>query len=176
MFHQIGIRTEDRRYQRLYWRETTDELVKTYEMKVMTFGANCSPCIAQFVKDKNAKIFKDGYPEAATAIMKNFNVDDWLQSFKTPKEAVDTAFQVMDIQRHAGFGLHKWATNSPKLRQELETSGHSVKPNGITTKALGVEWNQESHVDFPHRIPHKRRGDKKGKNKTYHATGRHADL
>lgn len=97
MFHQISTREQDRRYQRFLWRSNQGEEIRTFEMQVMTFGANCSPCIAQFVKNQNAKLFKPGYPAAVFQITKSHYVDDWVMSCKSEEEAIEIVGQVIDI-------------------------------------------------------------------------------
>lgn len=56
MFHRVKVVKEDQRFQRFWW---TDEngAPTTYQMNVLTFGAACSPCISQFVKNANADKF-----------------------------------------------------------------------------------------------------------------------
>ena len=69
MFHQVRIRKEDQNFQRFLWRNS--DLTRdpdTYVMEVMTFGAACSPCSAQFVKNKNALESENQYPRAVKSI------------------------------------------------------------------------------------------------------------
>lgn len=68
MFHQIEIQPSDRRSQRFLWRNEANDAIDTYEMRVMTFGATCSPTSAQYVKNVNASRFEDQYPDAVKAI------------------------------------------------------------------------------------------------------------
>lgn len=50
MFHKIEMALEDRKFQMFLWRNhSTDEII-TYQLNVQSFGAVCSPSIAQFVK------------------------------------------------------------------------------------------------------------------------------
>lgn len=51
MFHRISIAAEDRKYQRFLWKYDHTGKTYMYEMNVQTFGAVCSPCISQFVKN-----------------------------------------------------------------------------------------------------------------------------
>ena len=70
MFNQLLIRPQDRQAQRFLWRHgVASNPIETYEMVTMTFGANCSPCSAQFVKNKNAKEFLTEHSKAAQATM-----------------------------------------------------------------------------------------------------------
>lgn len=105
MFHQILVRMEDQRYQRFFWRFDKKEEIVTFEMQVMTFGASCSPCIAQFIKNYNAKLYEEAYPEAVRHIIKDTYVDDLVMSCKSVKEASEISQQVIDIHKNAGFKL-----------------------------------------------------------------------
>lgn len=58
MFPQIKIRREDIHVQRFLWRNgDQSKEPDQYVLERMTFGANCSPASAQFVKNKNAYEF-----------------------------------------------------------------------------------------------------------------------
>lgn len=113
MFHRIYIREEDRHAQRFLWRgcDTTKD-PDVYVMNVMTFGATCSPCTSQFVKNLNAAKYKNSYPEAADAIERNHYVDDFLYSTDTIDQARKLAREVYHIHSLAGFNLRNWASNN----------------------------------------------------------------
>lgn len=144
MYHQVMVAEEDRKYQRFLWRNNDQEPLKVYEMRVMTFGANCSPYIAQFVKNKNAEAFKERFPEAAPAIIQNHYVDDWVQSCRDPEEACALAKDVVEVQSQAGFKLLKWVSN----RQEVIDSVDGGE-NPLHTSVLGVRWNtQEDTMSY----------------------------
>lgn len=108
MFHQIIIRPEDRQAQRFLWRNNPNEPVQEYVMDVATFGSTCSPCSAQYVKNKNAEEWKHVYPEAATAIVENTYVDDYANSSDTVEEAVRVALEVREIHASTGFEIRNW--------------------------------------------------------------------
>lgn len=55
MYHQIKIHQEDQNYQRFLWHEEGHNEPTLYALTVMTFGATCSPCAAQYVKNLNAE-------------------------------------------------------------------------------------------------------------------------
>ncbi|XP_070851584.1 uncharacterized protein [Drosophila suzukii] len=70
MFHRVLIRPEDRCAHRFLWRDGDDQRdPDVYEMRVMTFGAACSPSAAHHVKTLNAKRFMDSDPRAVKAIV-----------------------------------------------------------------------------------------------------------
>lgn len=116
-------------------------------MQMMTFGASCSPCCAQFVKNQNAAKFEKEFPRAYEAITKNHYVDDLLDSVPTEEMAVTLAKQVKEIHSSAGFEIRNWKSNSENLLISLGVQG---SPNSMDLslsseipleKILGMFWN-----------------------------------
>lgn len=56
----------------------TNENLNVYMMNVMTFGTSCLPCVAHFVKNRNAILFAEKYHQVVNATCKNHYVDGWL--------------------------------------------------------------------------------------------------
>lgn len=159
MFHKIEMALEDRKFQMFLWRnDSTDEII-TYQLNVQSFGAVCSPSIAQFVKNENALLHIQNFPEAVQAITKAFYVDDWLQSCRTEKHAEELIEQVTKIMKDANFELHKWITNSPNLLKIVginEDKKLEKKDLQKTPKALGISWNNKEDsfsFDFEDILP-----------------------
>lgn len=76
MFLQILVAKADRSAQRLLWRENRrDGKPDVYEFQVVFFGATCSPCLAQEVRNRNAKEFVEEFPKACNDIMKKHYMD-----------------------------------------------------------------------------------------------------
>ncbi|XP_058817813.1 uncharacterized protein LOC131681120 [Topomyia yanbarensis] len=80
MFHQVKIRREDRHAQRMLWRDDPSMEPTVYLIDVATFGAACSPCSSQHVKNRNAEEHAQEFPAAADAIIRKHYVDDYLDS------------------------------------------------------------------------------------------------
>ncbi|XP_058816165.1 uncharacterized protein LOC131679452 [Topomyia yanbarensis] len=145
MFHQVLIREEDQRYQCFFWTDENNKLV-VYAMRVMTFGACCSPSTAQYVKNVNAERFKMDYPEAYEAITKSHYVDDMLISVGSEDEAIQLAKDVRHVHAQGGFHIRNWISNSRVVTsalQETDTEEKSLDlSSGLSTeKVLGMWWN-----------------------------------
>lgn len=146
MFHQIVIRGEDQHSQRfLWWDDKERNEPATYVMKVMTFGACCSPASAQFVKNLNAERFSGQFPIAAKAITKCTYVDDMLCSTETEQEAVKLAESVRFIHKNGGFEIRNWTSNSNKVLAALCGAANGEKSLNLTAslsteKVLGLWW------------------------------------
>ncbi|XP_068143463.1 uncharacterized protein [Drosophila tropicalis] len=69
MFHQIRVKPADTHAQRFLWFDSKSERQEpnVYVMEALTFGIICAPCIAHFIRDKNADRFCQQYPQAAQA-------------------------------------------------------------------------------------------------------------
>ncbi|XP_055584778.1 uncharacterized protein LOC129737643 [Uranotaenia lowii] len=146
MFHRVLIRDEDIHAQRILWRSHTEQEPEILLMKVATFGASCSPCSAQYVKNANAREHEERFPRAAESIIHHHYMDDYLQSFDSPEEAAETALQVRFVHSQAGFEIHSWSSNNDEvLRAVGESDPSSVKffdttESVSTERILGMFW------------------------------------
>lgn len=156
MFMQVKIREQDRDALRYLWRGEArgDAEVTEYRMTSLIFGATSSPTTAIYVKNANAEEHKHQHPDAYRAIVNNHYVDDYLQSFPTEEEAIQTATDVRDIHRRAHYELRQWASNSATVLQALSTD-RQKKPtthlhDGSTTeRVLGLIWRcSEDQLTF----------------------------
>ncbi|XP_055542858.1 uncharacterized protein LOC129728441 [Wyeomyia smithii] len=159
MFHQVRIRPEDQHVLRFLWRDCdTSKPPEVYVMMVMIFGATCSPACAQIVKNFNARKFEKTHPAAATAIVKQHYVDDYLDSFHTQDEAVQTVNDVITIHEKGGFFIRNFISNKRELLHSLpENRLMDSNKKDITDKeshverVLGLHWNTQ-HDYFSYQL------------------------
>lgn len=151
MFHQIRTKTSDQQFQRFLYRKSTTDNPTHFAMTVMTFGASCSPCIAQHVKNTNADRFITQFPRAVQSIKTNHYVDDMLDCCDSEEEAITLAKEVKQIHSEGGFHIRGWLSNSSKVVQELEGENfatrniHCYDGNATSAeKVLGMFWNTRS--------------------------------
>ncbi|XP_037931304.1 uncharacterized protein LOC119666101 [Teleopsis dalmanni] len=162
MFSQVKIRVEDQHAQRFLWRIKAE--VHQCVMTSMIFGAICSPCCAEYIKNKNAENFHEEYPEAVDIIINQHYVDDLVCGFSSADDAIKICQQVVNIHRQAGFELRNFVSNSKYVEQTMnsnfnEITSHIVRmePSSSIEKILGMQWNTqqdvfEYHTKF-HRVP-----------------------
>ncbi|XP_058827825.1 uncharacterized protein LOC131687749 [Topomyia yanbarensis] len=150
MYHQIRIRKEDQQVQRFLFRNDPCSHPEVYVMDVATFSSTCSPCSAQFIKNKNAGEFSTQYPEASKAIVDNHYVDDYFDSTDTVGEAIRRAKEVRYIHSRGGFEIKNWVASSSEVLQALGEAKpeqrihfNEDKHTG-TERVLGIVWNSES--------------------------------
>lgn len=145
MFHQVRINEEDQHCQRFFW-PNEDGSMDVYVLTVMSFGAKCSPSVAQFVKNQNAERFRDRFPVAVDIIQRSHYVDDMLTSMDTEDEAIELTKQVKMIHEAGGFEIRGWASNSTKVLAAFGIESVSEKSLDITSavaneKVLGMWWS-----------------------------------
>ncbi|XP_046808448.1 uncharacterized protein LOC124420248 [Lucilia cuprina] len=158
MFHQILVRQEDTNAQRfLWWNEDDVDSPSIYVMNALSFGLNCAPCIAHFVRNKNADRFETQYPRAVKAVKSHHYVDDLIDSVDSEEEAKILAKQVSEIHDSAGFRIRNWSSNSIAVLEELNGQGNVLQVPielGTTEKVLGVYWDPTKDVfKFMYKFP-----------------------
>lgn len=164
MYHQVNVCEADQHAQRFLWRDGDSQREPDhYVMKVMTFGATCSPSAAQFVKNTNALKFAEKYPRAVTCIIQQHYVDDLLDSVDTEAEAIQLAKDVRMIHQKAGFEIRNWHSNSANVLTELHTTSLpsknlDIKPELTTEKVLGMWWSTQSDT-FSYSVSYKKIND-----------------
>ncbi|XP_036347873.1 uncharacterized protein LOC118757253, partial [Rhagoletis pomonella] len=94
MFSQVKIRPEDRQSQRFLWRHgDPSKRIEVYVMTSMIFGAVCSPCCAEYIKNLNSSRFEEKMPRGVKAVVENTYVDDLVASFDSIQEANEVELQ-----------------------------------------------------------------------------------
>ncbi|XP_062558270.1 uncharacterized protein LOC134223146 [Armigeres subalbatus] len=132
MYHQILIKRSDKQAQRFLYRDDPSCPPQTYVMDRATFGSTSSPCSAQHVKNKNAQMFADQFPEAVQAIVDKHYVDDYLDSTDTIDEAVKRALEMF---------LEK--LGEPRKEQLVRFTYNKTT---TTERILGVSWDPVEDV------------------------------
>ncbi|XP_070067137.1 uncharacterized protein [Drosophila virilis] len=146
MFHQVKVRLEEQPAQKFLWRDgDSSRFPETYIMQVMTFGASCSPALANYVKNRNAERFVAEHPDAVKAICENTFVDDWLQSVDTGAEMIQLSETVKRIHASGGFEMRRWTSNSKQVIQALEDDCEELDKrisaqDEAQEKVLGLWW------------------------------------
>ncbi|XP_068148385.1 uncharacterized protein, partial [Drosophila tropicalis] len=141
MFHQVRVRPEDQTAQKFLWRNgNSAKAAETYVMQVMTFGASCSPALANYIKNRNSERFRKESPRAVAAICRNTFVDDWLESTNTEDEMTELAMEVQRIHLEGGFNMRRWTSNSPSVVRALKNQEGDVPRENIWR--AGTDWDE----------------------------------
>ncbi|XP_041632480.1 uncharacterized protein [Drosophila kikkawai] len=149
MFHQIIIQQSDMHVQRFLWLHKDNKTPRIFVMRAMTFGICCAPCIAHYVRDKNAQEFKDHCPRAFESITEAHYVDDLIDSYTDDSEAIAVTTKVRDIHAEGGFTIRNWISNSTAVLKhfgERQIDEQSPKELGDPEKVLGMNWEPSNDV------------------------------
>ncbi|XP_055605119.1 uncharacterized protein LOC129753329 [Uranotaenia lowii] len=158
MFHQVNMNELDQHCQRFLWNDGVIGKAPTvYIMRVMTFGASCSPSSAQYVKNSNAERFVTKYPKAVYAIRSETYVDDMLISVETDIEAIQLVKDVRMIHSEGGFEIRGWLSNSTQVLRALGEKSTVHKDLNVdnelsSEKVLGMWWNTAEDI-FTFKVP-----------------------
>ena len=144
MYHQLVLKPEDRSFHRFLWQNCNSEMqAKVYEFIRFIFGGSYCPFCAQCTWQMHAKLHKEEYPLAASAVLNNCYMDDLMPSAATVEEPQETKRQMTQLGDMAGFHIRKWVSNQPEVIADIPVADRatevdldsSVLP---TTKTLDV--------------------------------------
>ena len=156
MFHQILVREEDQPALSFLWRNLDkSKPPDMYQMRVVIFGAKCSPTLANFVLRRTAEDHRTDTEvsrAAAAAVTRNFYMDDFLKSEDSVEQAKGMQKEVTSLVARGGFHLTKWMSNSPEVMEsispeERNSGGLDLSCLGQgTQRALGCFWKPEDDM------------------------------
>ena len=147
MYLQTMIHPDDRKFQKILWRDDPSLPVKTFELNTVTFGTSAAPFLAirslhQLANDEACR-----FPRAADVLKSDFYVDDMLTGAFSHEEAIQLRDELIEITRKGCLNLRKWASNEPSLIESLSdcaNESHFQLNFDTTTKTLGIHWNPKS--------------------------------
>lgn len=143
MYRPIIIHPDDRRYQKILWRISSDQPIKTYQLLTVTFGIASAPFLAIRCLREIADKERNRFPKAWDVILNDFCVDDILTGANTIDELLQLRNQITQVLDSAGFPLNKWASNTNDV---LPSDSSKINKNVVSfqkedaTKVLGLKW------------------------------------
>ncbi|XP_033218177.1 uncharacterized protein LOC117173645 [Belonocnema kinseyi] len=144
MYLQTTVHPDDRKYQRILWREDPSDQIKTYELNTATFGTSAAPFLVIRSLHQLADDEAITFPKASKVLKNDFYVDDMLTGASTIKEAEQLRNELIEITRKGGLSLRKWASNDSSLNEPLLNCSDEpfFQLNlDITANTLGIHWN-----------------------------------
>lgn len=87
MFRQFLIKTSDRVYQHVFWRNNPEEEIKEYELTTVPYELTCSPYMSMRVLKKLAIDEGNSFPLASKVLLQSAYVDDILAEADSLDEA-----------------------------------------------------------------------------------------
>ena len=124
-------------------------------------GAKSSPTCANYalqqvvtLGNKLAKGNAKDEENVVKAVQRNFYMDDFLKSVRTPEEAIEINQKVGEILSKGGFNLTKWITSGEKVKSQIPEADRSrrvikpfeAEPQSSSTLGLNRNVDEDSLI------------------------------
>ncbi|XP_048506918.1 uncharacterized protein LOC125500006 [Athalia rosae] len=155
MYRQIIIHKDQRDLQRIVWRRSPEEPLRTFQLNTVTYGLASSPFLAIRCLQQLALENRDRFPDSTRIIEEDFYVDDLITGADTLEEVSRIKGEVTTVLQLAKFKLYKWAANDETLRNNINNDiTMATRSIGDDVKTLGLRWNPlrdelQYHVQVP---------------------------
>lgn len=136
MYRQINVCTTDRNLQQIWWRNSSDEPLRSYRLRTVTYGTACAPYLATRTLKQLALDEQNEFPVASKVLMSDFYVDDVLSGADDVPSAENLWQQLFQLLSLGGFHLGKFASNFSDTVSK-NASSMTVKPKQV----LGIGWH-----------------------------------
>ncbi|XP_033362368.1 uncharacterized protein LOC117240438 [Bombus vosnesenskii] len=145
MYRKFLVRSEDRQYQQIVWRNKEGE-IETYQLNTVTFGLSAAPylalrCLKMLADDEGHR-----FPRASSALRRDFYVDDALTGADTKEEVLPLRKELTELLQSAGLNIREWASNDQSILQGLSEQDKSRRLQLVeyqTLKTLGIFWDSK---------------------------------
>ncbi|GFV75527.1 uncharacterized protein TNCV_2898211 [Trichonephila clavipes] len=143
MYRQILIADEDQKYQQILWRNNSNENIRTYKLKTVTYDL----ASASFLATRCIKQIALDNPNLSRTLQEDIYMAYLLSGTDTSNDAISICKDIAHVLSTRGFHLRKWNSNSPEfLAQFSERSSHDTrvefsKDSKESSKVLGLFWN-----------------------------------
>lgn len=159
MYRQIKIHPDDTDFQRIVWRNNSNEPIQHFRLNTVTYGTSSAPYLAIKTLQQLAKDYEKMFPEASSIIKRDFYVDDLLTGCGSADNAVELQQQLSHILLEGGFPLRKWASNCPEVLKNVpeehrETGYLQINVESKSLKTLGNYWHPLTDIfSFQVKVP-----------------------
>ncbi|XP_044005465.1 uncharacterized protein LOC122850372 [Aphidius gifuensis] len=148
MYRQIFIHEDDQEKQRILWRPTPTEQIKSYTLKTVTYGLKPAPFLALATLRQLEKDEGINYPLTSSVISQESYVDDIFSGANTPLECMEKIEQLRALFKAGGFPLKKWLSNNDTILsvvppEDREQSSTLNIQDVEVFKQLGVQWHRK---------------------------------
>ncbi|XP_058449457.1 uncharacterized protein LOC131429397 [Malaya genurostris] len=152
MYRQVPVNPAQRHYQRILWRENTNEPIKELELNTVTYGMAAAPYLATRAIVQLANDERDNYPAASDVVLRSFYIDDLLAGADTLEEAKHLQAELTELLAKGGFELLKWCATDQALLENIKEHAiekqlkfEDIDVDGVI-KTLGILWDPINDV------------------------------
>ncbi|XP_055589427.1 uncharacterized protein LOC129741706 [Uranotaenia lowii] len=150
MYRMVRIQKSDQCLQRILWRDSPNEEIKTYELTTVTYGTASAPylatrCLRQLGEENKLK-----HPIGSKVIIDDSYVDDTLTGAETIEEGIALVREMTSITNSAGFQLRKFNSNAKEILESISSHLRDTRPileldnSSEIVKTLGLKWDTTS--------------------------------
>ncbi|XP_045501426.1 uncharacterized protein LOC123698718 [Colias croceus] len=148
MYRQILVKDEDTNYQRIVWRNDSNQPIKHYKLLTLTFGTACAPYLAVKTLQTLAKQEQLRFPTASEITQRDFYIDDLMTGCENLDEALHIYDEINSLMKSGGFQMQKWSSNDTNFLSKIgkdKMSDDFVRIKSDNQfKVLGLSWNRET--------------------------------
>ncbi|KAF2895127.1 hypothetical protein ILUMI_11047 [Ignelater luminosus] len=141
---QILIDEPHRRLQKIVWRDSPSESLKTYESEIVTYGHTAAPYLAIRCLSELINQIEGNHPTIAEIIRDDIFVDNSLTGADSIKEAAYICENVSKVLKTVCFELQKWYSNKPGVLKNVGSAnqGYHILEFGEheNAKTLGLTY------------------------------------
>lgn len=141
MYRMIKVHPDDRKYQRILWREIPSEPLKIFKLNTVTYGTAASSFLATRAIAQLADDESESLPRGSLILKKDVYVDDLLSGAQSLERAKLIVNELMQLTKRGGLILRQWVSNEPSIIESLSDcadSEHLCLDLGNDTKTLGI--------------------------------------
>nr|XP_044252068.1 uncharacterized protein LOC123003501 [Drosophila takahashii] len=153
MYRQVWLNPNDQFNQMIVWRYDSNEPIKYYRLKTVTYGTTSAPFLATKCLEHLANINSEKWPLGAAALKNDFYVDDCLTGADTIQDAERIQQELNKILLPCGFKLRKWCSNTHQLlkgflpEDVVSTINLGAALEHTSVKTLGIIWTpKDDHL------------------------------
>ena len=154
MYLNVRVRESDRKYLGMFFREGSNQPLKTIQITSHPFGLTSSPYVAMQVVNQHAKNEQQRYPLAAKVVSRGVIVDDFVISGDDVQLLQRTLIEVEALLQEICMGIHKVAASHPDIvshvpKERIAKGAHlsdaeqlqTLSGDALTVKTLGIAWD-----------------------------------
>lgn len=134
MYRQVLVHPDDRKYQKILWREDPLKPIQVYQLKTITYGHASAPHSAIRTLIQCANDNEKQFPLGARIVHECFYVDDLITGADSRNQIQIIREEVTNLLAKGGFHITKWQTNK-ETDAEIKFEDPEVK------SVLGLYWN-----------------------------------
>lgn len=145
MFRQIKVAREDWDLQRIVWRSSPEELLRSYRLTTVTYGTTPASFLSTYCLIALAKSVEKELPKAAKVISEDFYMDDLMTGADTEDDCCRLQIDVSSVLNSAKLPLRKWCSNSEFVLRNMSKCVDDPLfvldiGDDDTVKSLGLQW------------------------------------